>query len=285
MSLSENIFNELRELSLKINPNPIPFSIHINIGDHTLKDLRSREGIDIDITDVQIDPKTGTWVYKDKHVLLFIADQGWYFDDVMNGLREGKKYHLTDCKTIDDMKQKDKFARYHVTNNTEGIFAIHGISKSDRQKKTGEVRLHVCKNCLTKLNYKKYANATFETKKDIYDNFNLDEFFEHYKTHFIAEPPNVGQDKAGYSDDWAEISRRYRSYKNWTCEMCHVNLSEHRELLDTHHIDGVKQNNATYNLKALCKTCHQKQPHHGHYRVAFDVQSKLDELRKTQGLI
>lgn len=144
--------------------------------------------------------------------------------------------------------------------------------------------MHVCKNCLTKLNYKNYNKVTYKSKENIYDNFNLDEFFEYYQTHFITEPPNVGQDKAGYSKDWDKISYHYREYQNWTCEICHVNLSEHKGLLDTHHIDGVKQNNATYNLKALCKICHQKQPHHGHYYISNDDKSKLAMLRKAQDL-
>lgn len=101
-----NTLNQLKILSLKINPNPAEFIIRININSNILNKLSSRKGIDIDIKDVQIDPQTGIWTYKDKHVLLFIPDHAWHFDDTMNGLEEGRKYHLTDCQTINDMKQK-----------------------------------------------------------------------------------------------------------------------------------------------------------------------------------
>lgn len=282
MSLSA-ILDELRQLALKITPTLSDFSIKVSIDDDIAIKLTTRGGIEIDLEDVSIDP-TGVWVYKGHHVLLFIPDQGWDFNDVMSGIKEGKKFHLTDCQTIDDMKRKDRFARYQATNNTEGIFAIHGKDRLNSQSKSGEVRLHVCKNCLTKLNYKDYNKARYKTKQEIYQNFNLDEFFKHYQTSFAKEPPNVGQDKAGYPANWDMISANHRQKRNWTCEQCHVNLSEHHHLLDTHHIDGVRHHTAEHNLKALCKTCHKAQSQHGHYYVSYDDQLKLDTLRKIQKL-
>lgn len=67
--------------------------------------------------------------------------------------------------------------------------------------------------------------------------------------------------------------------------MCHVDLSDHHGLLDVHHINGVKHDNRNSNLKALCKECHQKQPHHTNYYVSNDNKLKLHMLRKIQGLL
>lgn len=283
---SFDFLKELKALAQKItNNNLVEFNLApVVIDDSIAIRLNSRDGIDIGIDDVQIDPKTGIWTYRGYHVLLFIADQGWRFDDVMNGTYEGKKLHLCDCGTIEDMKAKDRFARYQATNNIGGIYKIHGTSRIYGQPSSGEAKLYVCKNCLNKLNYKGYGRTTYKQKLEIYNNFNWQEFFAQYNSNISTLPPNVGQDKQGYSKDWDKISQNFRLYKNWRCEQCQVDLSKHPHLLDVHHVNGVKQDNAYYNLKALCKLCHKEQPMHGHYLVSTDDRRQILQLRKDQGI-
>lgn len=290
MNLTD-MLEALKHLSLKINPkrdgkieiNLAPLDINIDIP------ISTPEGISVSLDEVEIDPRTRVWTYKGRNVLLFIPDQGFSFDDVMSGEKEGRKFHLSDCSTIEHMKQENRFARYQATNSTEGIFKIHGVGKYDRKPKSGETRLHVCISCLKHLNYKQYNLVSRKEQKEIYRTFNLDEFFSAYITGqgFSQEPLNIGQNQPGYADNWGQISQQYRQHKDWTCEECDVDLTNHRQLLDVHHIDGVKHDNSYSNLKALCKECHSKQPLHGHYlnSISKNALATLRDIKREQGII
>lgn len=290
MNLAD-MLESLKNLSLKINPKRdgkieidlAPLDINIDIP------ISTPEGISVSLDEVEIDPRTKVWTYKGRNVLLFIPDQGFNFDDVMSGGKEGRKFHLSDCSTIEHMKQENRFARYQATNSTEGIFKIHGVGKYDRKPKSGETQLHVCIRCLKHLNYKRYNNVSRKEQKEIYRTFDLNEFFSAYKTGggFSKEPPNIGQDQSGYAGNWDQISQQYRQHKDWTCEECDVNLTNHRQLLDVHHIDGVKHHNHYSNLKALCKECHSKQPFHSHYLngISKEALTILRNIKKEQGII
>lgn len=219
-------------------------------------DLTSRRGVEIDIEDIEV--QSGLFTWKGEHVLLFIPDHSYNFDDVVFGNSEGNKYHLTFCKTLDDMKAKGRFKRYFATNNTEGIFKIFNNSG-----KEAEVKLNVCKNCLMALNYKNYS----QNRNLVFNQFNLTEFFQFYNTKFIQSSPSETEFIPGYPKDWEIISRKYRESKHYCCESCGVILNNYPHLLDVHHKNGVKQDCRAENLMALCKLCHSEQDLHEHYRV------------------
>ncbi|ELA08938.1 hypothetical protein MOMA_00965 [Moraxella macacae 0408225] len=278
MNLAE-ILDKLQQNALKVSQNLVDYEPMVNSElDITIKQLKSRSGIEISLEDIEL--QGNVWTYKGHHVLLFIPDQGFGVDKVIAGNKEGRKYHLTDCKKIDEMKTEGRFGRYKVTNNTEGIFAVYGRHSETGETMHAEVRLNVCKLCLGRLNYQGYP----KNKVQVYNNFDLDEFLETYRTHFKTTPANIGQDKAGYANNWEEISHRYRERQAWRCEQCQVDLSNHKSLLHTHHIDGVKHHNKDANLKALCIECHSKQPSHGHMRVSYKDGQLLQDLRRQQGI-
>ena len=128
--------------------------------------------------------------------------------------------------------------------------------------------MKVCKNCLRKIEWSNYHLAYGEEKKDfIRNSFNLEPFFKKYQSSFSEIPKSPHSQKPGYASNHSEIASEYKKAKNWMCEQCNVDLSSHRYLLDLHHISGVKNNNLTTNLKALCKICHRKQPNHQNYNI------------------
>lgn len=233
--------------------------------------------------DVYIDK--GIWRRKlpngDKvHVVLYIADHSRYVkrgsanskiitvDDIEKNPSLGKKYHLTDCSTIKQMKETYRFERYVATDDNSGFFKIFDCYGEEKA-----VRLNACKNCLKELKYKN-------------DNsFSLKDFFNYYAPLFQKLPNNVGQDKVGYAEDWAEISKRYRASQKWCCEECGVNLVNDPDLLQVHHKNGVKQDNSNGNLKALCKECHQKQDYHEHLLVSSRDLKRLIMLRSQQSIL
>lgn len=237
-------------------------------------DIETTTGIEIKLED--LDLINGIFSYQSKQVLLFIPDHSFKFEVALNDINSRNKYHITDCRTLDDMKSKGRFARYHITTNNNGYFKIHNNSGE-----TAEVELLICRNCLSKLNYKNYAN----NKTKVFNEFNLEECFEIYRPYFQEIPKYKKQDKAGYSADWQQISENYRASKNYCCETCKVNLINYKTLLHTHHKDGNKQNNEISNLKAVCIECHRKEPDHLHLFISSENLETLYNLRKIQGII
>lgn len=264
---------------ITFTPSPISKPIHIDIGA-----LGTRAGVEINIEDIKL-TGDGIFSYYGKAVLLFIPDHGNKLPEKLAGNIEGNKFHLTDCSTLQHMRQIKKYNRYFATDNTEGIFEIFGINH-DGTEQRADVELFVCKNCLHTLNYQHYAERY--QKHHIYINFRLDEFFEIFTSSISYLPDDVGQNTgSNYVKNWHEISQNFRANKNWTCEQCGVNLSGYRALLHVHHIDGVKRNNSLTNLRALCLECHSQQPMHEHMTRPASYQNninRLRDLRQQQGL-
>ena len=104
-------------------------------------------------------------------------------------------------------------------------------------------------------------SPTHKTDYMIYLNFNLSEFFKLYPSTSVSPLPKYSSENALlniYTEDWNEISKYHRNLKNWTCESCKTQFHYQKDMLDVHHIDGIKSNNNSNNLKVLCKSCHSK---------------------------
>ncbi|VEG13940.1 HNH endonuclease [Moraxella cuniculi] len=266
------IVKQLQNIALSISDELVPFSLQTTPRPNIVFDLPNlgtRTGISINPDDVvSVD---GVLTYQDELILLFIPDHGFYIDKVIAGEREGNKFHIATCRTLQDMKAKKRYDRYQVTNNQDGVFVVHG--KIGNEYVQEEVGLKVCKNCLRHLNYQGYDSGK-KSKSQIYHGFDIAEYFKEYGQRLSLKkqhkPKDVGQGGAGYAADWEEISQRLRQQANWCCQKCHANLTNHKNLLHVHHIDGVKQNNRLSNLKVLCILCHSQEPSHGHMRVRDD---------------
>lgn len=245
-------------------------------------DLSAVQGIEIVLDDIDAD--SGVLSYQGRQILLFIPDQGMNIDEALEDPLKGRRYHVAECKTLADMRSKNRFGRYRATNNLQGKFHIFGVSKMSGANREGEAGLKVCMNCLEYLNYQGYKTDRAR-KKQIHSGFDIAQFLSHYSTLFKSMPPaSHFEEKGGYADDWADISARYRQSKNYTCECCSVNLSQHKQLLHTHHINGNKRQNDTHNLMALCIDCHRKQPQHEYMRVNHADMLEINRLRREQGL-
>lgn len=246
--------------------------------------LSSTEGLDIDIEDLVLD--NGVLSVEGRQVLLFIPDQGRSIDEVLSGREDGKKFHVADCRTLASMRRQKRFNRYKATYNVSGKFHVHGISYMQGVEREGEAELKVCKNCLTYLNYRGYATEYGSPRLKIFQEFDIAEFLSTYSTLFKSMPDRRDfEDSSTYSEDWREISDRYRESVGFRCESCSVDLSEYRSLLHTHHISGNKRENHSANLMALCLDCHRKQPKHGYMRIKHDQMLTINRLRKEQGLV
>lgn len=285
--VTDNPFQALISNALKIADKLVEFELQIQSNPFELDidtQLSKPEGIELtDLSQLQVDEVTGVFNYHGRNVVLYIPDHSYRdnFAQVLSGnLNQGRKFHLTSCSVLENMKNNGRFERYHINQNKENLFQI---TNNDNQ--TAYTPLLVCIKCLQQLNYKNY-NPSRNSQNSIRNNFNFNQFLQEYTTNFNELPEYIGQDKGGYTSDWVSISTSYRASKNYTCEQCGVNLISRKGLLHTHHKNGVKHDNNYNNLEALCIVCHSDQPFHGHIKWQVEkAKAEILALRKVQGIV
>lgn len=274
-------FSELNNAVSKMGAEPVDFEVEkTKFSDIDIDKILGTTGIEIDPVDLEL--SNGLLSYKGRQVLLFIPDHGNRVDSVIDNYSNGNKYHISDCATIEKMKEIQRFDRYVVTNNLSGEFDISGYSFREDSHIEIKSELSVCKNCLRKLNYKNYK----ENKNKVFNEFNLNEFFETYSTLFKHLPKLENTIyKSTYTKDWEDISKDYREKQNYVCESCHTSFKSHKYLLHTHHINGVKTDNKESNLKAVCIDCHRKEPNHFNIMLTNEDKEKIYQLRREQNKV
>lgn len=216
-------------------------------------------GVDLNIEEIVVDSKNGTFSYKDRRVLVYIRSQNVIYD--------GYKFHVADCHTIQEMKKNKRFeSRYVASTRTDGKFVVTLVDKhTEIVEEEKIVDMSVCKNCLKHINYKNYGKNP-NAREKIYREFSLKEFFELYGETTVSKPKrtDISAPTNEYSPNWEKISRLYREKAGWKCEDCGTLLEdqETRKFLHVHHLNGDKTNNRDDNLRALCVDCHDQQEGH-----------------------
>ncbi|WP_051326729.1 HNH endonuclease signature motif containing protein [Aliagarivorans taiwanensis] len=242
----------------------------------------SSSGIEISLD--ELESEHGLLSARGRQVILFIPDQGFSIDKAIDDPSQGRKFHIADCRTLDDMRRMNRFERYKITNNLSGQFPVYGNSKFDGFKEA-DIPLRVCRNCLKKLNYHGVNNASRAEVTSTVNNFNIEEFFSTYSSLFSRLPrQHVNDTNKGYTEDFKKISDRIRSDAGYICQHCKVDLTTDKHLLHTHHINGDKADNADINLVALCADCHRKEPFHGHMCIKHSDTQRINQLRNEQGV-
>ena len=225
-------------------------------------------GVEVSIDDVGISAD-GTLVYKDQRVLLYIRDVANYLNRDAD-----PRFHFSNCTTLRDMRQKNRFGKYVVANRTDGEFVLNYITTGRRVEK----KLSVCQNCLDYLSYDGFnLSNSRERRYAAVGRFSCSEFFERYPKnlhHQDAKHSAATAPKNDYSTDWQSISRSYRAKVKWRCSKCTMELSttDLQRFLHVHHLNGMKNENHETNLRALCVKCHAEEPDHSHVR--FTLQYK-----------
>jgi len=270
----------------KMGAQSISFTPKKTILDPIDKVLGSTSGKKININDIEINlDGGGLFEYEGRQVLLFIPNQFNQLAEILHNPIKGNRFHVADCSTLQEMKQKNKYNKYHVTHNLSEKFEIYNYRNEDIKK---DAKLHVCKNCLEKLNYKNYKNESYNQKQQIFENFDIGEFFERYSTLFDYVPTlglENNQKNNQYTNDWKSISQDYRAKKYYICETCDTSFNKNKQLLHTHHINGIKNDNNPNNLKAVCIDCHRKEPNHRHVYITYDQLQQIYILRREQNKV
>lgn len=276
-------FSELQRAALQMGAEPVKFSVGIQSAPIRPIDVWLKTGIVLDDLS-EVDAANGLLNYKGRQILLYIQDQGRSIQQVLQDGSTGRRFHLSDCKTLKEMRDKGRFERYVVTQNMDGEFPVSGKDPITNEQIEGTANLWVCQYCLSQLNYK---GATKGNRREIAKNFDICEFFSMYSSFFSHLPRrNAGTpEEEGYTQDWSLVAARYKTSKNFKCESCGVDLSEERQLLHVHHKNGVKSDNFHANLRALCACCHRKQPQHDHMFVRHADTQTITRLCRKQGLL
>ena len=273
-------FSELENLRQMMGADITNFSIDTE----NTREIRNisfelNKGLEIDIS--QLDIVGGVYSFKGEQLVVHIYETRKEKGHVVEAPENNVRFHLTDCKTIEKMRKNNRFEfRYIGTNNTDGNFKVSVISDNlNNNEEEIETNLKVCKNCLKELNYKGYNN-----NRDVWQSFNLNEFFDHYKTHFKEKPKYSCENmpKNNYPDNWQDISREMRIQKGWNCENCRINLEDHKQLLHVHHKNHAKFDCSSKNLEVVCIDCHSKKPGHNNMYISNDQMKVIRDLRDTK---
>jgi hypothetical protein len=220
--------------------------------------IRLAEGREIvPIEDIEISPD-GFVKYKGEQILLHIKEFNLFYDGRPANL---PKFHFYQCTTLESMRNQGRFKRYVATQRKDGYFLIDKMDDGNTEYDV-EIKLDACKNCLNKYNQHSQKRYTVE-------NFDIAEFFEHFGDSQFTETPEHTDENApvsGYTENWDLISRQHKEQCGYVCQQCGIDLSNHKNLMQTHHANGVKSDNSSSNLKVLCIECHSDQPSHGHMK-------------------
>jgi len=213
--------------------------------------------VDIPFDKITINKIDNTLELHGRKILVYIRDQ--YFN------RE-YKFHVAHCATLSDAVSNERYSRYVASVKSDGVFVVNKLFERHVQKDL-KIRLKVCRNCLTTLNYNDYSVSHKPKRDNIYGAFSLDEFFSKYSGTKVVQPKftELTAPLNQYSSDFRKISNQVKLLHGYKCVDCHVDLSknEHRKYLHTHHINSRKDDNRLENLAPVCISCHSDKPGHG----------------------
>ncbi|MCB1584324.1 MAG: HNH endonuclease [Xanthomonadales bacterium] len=204
--------------------------------------------------------------------LLFVAEKNNDYNSV-ELIQNFHKYHILGCSTLEQAKSQGWRDKYKMSNNTNGIFMYRLLENNLVKIKLDNQKLNCCKNCIKK--YELTTNKKFSLEEFMSEGLTMALNANEFQSSKYAKP-NI------YSNDWDQISNKYKNDQNWICEGCGIDcsLSELKRYLHCHHKNMDKSNNRYANLEALCIKCHSEQPGHSQLNNNPDL-LRFEKLTKV----
>ena len=282
-----NPFEGLERLRRRINAPEKSLSFDREIA--PLSEIERKlktEGVLVERSDIQ---SVGPYLtYRGEHLaILYILNSTSTSTDLENNdpSKSTPKFHLTWCRTLEQMTEQRRFDRYVLSRSESNLFRVEALERDPGMiKQLGErrildgIRLFPCQNCLGQLNYRGFELR--QSKPDRHHQVNeflIKNYLEENDGNLTVMkhlPKTLAENAkgGGYTEDFSEISRKIREEHNWTCTQCGIDMTEKKAGLHTHHINGVKHDNSYGNLRVLCALCHRDvDPHHKTMYVNPDI--------------
>ena len=165
MQIKGDIFDGIMQQRQRMGVPEAKFEPKIDIGKmDPIREIEvelETDGIPVNRGD--IDVIGGFLTYKGAHAVLYIKASSSTREDLLEESVTAKKpkFHTTWCRTLEDKDARNEFHKYVLTRRKDHKFLVTAKEKepSEIQKwgKTHEMKdvtLYVCKNCLTKFDYK-----------------------------------------------------------------------------------------------------------------------------------
>lgn len=237
--------------------------------------------------------------YKGEHLaILYILNSTSTSFDLKNNepSKSTPKFHLTWCRTLEQMNQTKRFDRYVLSRSPSNLFRVEALERDSQLiGQLGErhmlegIRLFPCQNCLDSLQYKDFSLQTAKKLRlGQVEEFIVREYLDENDGNLTVMrhlPKTLAQNakSGGYTSDFPEISRRLRDQHLWRCSKCHVDMSGNKSGLHTHHINGVKSDNSSSNLQVLCALCHKNiDSHHSTMFVKASIERYILDRRQAE---
>lgn len=263
-----------------------------------LKDYVEKElGISTDNVKSTFTPIVQKFTRKELDANVIINNDGIFFKDEDGKLHKGflyiekynqevaqlrgwntlPRFHILNCRTLERQKRNQNFDGHYVFSQSPQLLKdVDDVVKD----------LSLCGYC--KNEHNEISESMLSTEyvevyiknPDVGGNFNSGDL-----------PLEFDLDEFGYTEDWDEKSKAYRSKMKYTCEDCGIRLNNNFSdgyYLETHHINGNKVDCNDANLKCLCVLCHaNSNDHHKENYKKGNNQKKLDDFIKIykEGLI
>jgi 5-methylcytosine-specific restriction endonuclease McrA len=161
-----------------------------------------------------------------------------HYNDVLWG--KSPSLHIDFCDNVATLKHKMK-----ATNSPYVTYYSNDSQTVYKNKK-----LKLCKKCLSIIRNNTAVAMTNRSFEEFILSIEEDDELK-------CKIPN----KDGYAINWQQISKSFREYKEYTCEICKFKLNDvsHADFIHSHHINSYeKLNNKRSNLKCLCVKCHSE---------------------------
>ena len=129
----------LHNAVLQMGAEPVTIDLNFIAEPLAEIDIKLAKGIELDFNDVAYD--NGLLSYEGRQVLLYIQDHGGSVVTALEDGSKGRKFHVADCRTLKEMRDKGRYQRYVATNDLGEEFFIAGKDWKSGKQIEGNTKL------------------------------------------------------------------------------------------------------------------------------------------------